>query len=329
MGNSTIKLDRTIIHGADEKVMRFIDEWMDETDCVLAHTSGSTGTPKPIRLLKQDMLQSARATCEFFGINETSTMVMPLSVDYIAGKMMIVRAMVSGAILWIEAPSNSPLIQNYGDIDLLPVVPSQILSIIDKSNNRQIKNLIVGGGAIPANVETKLIASGINAYSTYGMTETCSHVALRKIAHEQDLYEALPGIRFSTDDRDCLIVNAPYFSFKKLQTNDIVELVDDAHFKWVGRYDNVINTAGIKVFPEEIEAVLSTIIDAPFYIIGTPDDKWGEAVTLYIEGKMVDVDNIEKQTRCLLDRYRVPKKIICVDRFERTESGKIKRVRLF
>ncbi len=138
MGNSTIKLDRTIIHGADEKVMRFIDEWMDETDCVLAHTSGSTGTPKPIRLLKQDMLQSARATCEFFGINETSTMVMPLSVDYIAGKMMIVRAMVSGAILWIEAPSNSPLIQNYGDIVLLPVVPSQILSIIDKSNNRHI-----------------------------------------------------------------------------------------------------------------------------------------------------------------------------------------------
>lgn len=328
MGNSTIKLDRTIIHGADEKVMRFIDEWMDETDCLLAHTSGSTGTPKPIRLLKQDMLQSARATCEFFGINETSTMVMPLSVDYIAGKMMIVRAMVSGATLWIEKPSNSPLIRSYGNIDLLPVVPSQILSIIDKSNDRQIKNLIVGGGAIPANVETKLIATGINAYSTYGMTETCSHVALRKIANEQDLYEALPGIRFSTDDRDCLIVNAQSFSFKKLHTNDIVELVDDTHFKWVGRYDNVINTAGIKVFPEEVEKVLSTIIDAPFYIIGTPDDKWGEAVTLYIEGKMVDVDNIEKQTRRLLDRYRVPKKIICVDRFERTESGKIKRVRL-
>lgn len=328
MEYTDIKLDRTIVYYANDSVKLFIEEWYNDKDYIAAHTSGSTGIPKNICLAKNDMTKSAIATCRYFGITDKSKLLLPLSPSYIAGKMMILRAIVSGAELFIETPSNNPIKQDYGVIDLIPIVPSQISSLIKSPYARNLRNIIIGGGAIPINTEKEIIKSGLNCYATYGMTETCSHIALRKIIDNNELYEGLPGYSFSIDNRQCLVISAPDFTFKEIITNDIVELVDNTHFKWIGRWDNVINSGGVKIFPEEVEKELSNIIDTPFYITSTSDEKWGEVVTLYIESTNINIDELNANIKKVLkNRFYIPKKVIMVERFNRTNSGKIIRTK--
>ena len=305
----------------------FLAEWHDDKPFITAHSSGSTGTPKEIRLLKTDMETSARATCRFFGINRDSVLVLPLSTDYIAGKMMVVRALVSGATLHIMRPGRSVDISPFSHIDLLPIVPSQIEHILASEHIGNVSNLLIGGAAVSPVQETELLRHKVNAYVSYGMTETCSHVALRKIGNDTP-YESLPGITFSTDSRGCLVITMPQFSCRELITNDIVDLCDATHFQWKGRFDNVINSGGVKLHPEEIERQLAGIIDRPFYITGVPDPLWGEIAALYIEGKgsASDGDKIIEKARGILKRYHVPKKVFFIDEFVRTSSGKIKRI---
>lgn len=322
---NTIDNTLSLIHNADESTIRFISEWHNENEYIIANTSGSTGTPKKIKLLKSDMIASAKATCVFFNINSTSTLVSPLSANYIAGKMMIVRAIISGACLWIEEPSNKPLNRDYGIIDLLPIVPSQIEWLLTNCRYTQnVKNLLIGGGAVPHKSEINLIKKGVNAFVSYGMTETCSHIALRNIS--TSIYETLPSITVENDNKKRLIINTPQFSFDKVSTNDIVEIIDERHFRWIGRYDNVINSGGIKCYPEDIEQKLSQYIDFPFYIIGEPDEKWGEKIVLYIETETINRQSLMEKITKVLDKYHLPKEIKCIKKFNRTESGKIKRV---
>lgn len=321
---NTIDNTLSLIHNADESTIRFISEWHNENEYIIANTSGSTGTPKKIKLLKSDMIASAKATCVFFNINSTSTLVSPLSANYIAGKMMIVRAIISGACLWIEEPSNKPLNRDYGIIDLLPIVPSQIEWLLTNCRYTQnVKNLLIGGGAVPHKSEINLIKKGVNAFVSYGMTETCSHIALRNIS--TSIYETLPSITVENDNKKRLIINTPQFSFDKVSTNDIVKIIDERHFRWIGRYDNVINSGGIKCYPEDIEQKLSQYIDLPFYIIGEPDEKWGEKIVLYIETETINRQSLMEKITKVLDKYHLPKEIKCIEKFNRTESGKIKR----
>ena len=186
---------------------RFIVEWHNEKDYITAYTSGSTGKPKEIKLLKSDMALSAQATCVFFNINNDSVLLSPLSTDYIAGKMMVVRAMMSGATLHIANPSRTVSLDGYRHIDLLPIVPAQLEHILSCSDRSVIRNLLIGGGALSPAQETLISQSGINAWLSYGMTETCSHVAIRKISENTTEFKALPGITFDTDKRGCLIIN--------------------------------------------------------------------------------------------------------------------------
>lgn len=323
----TINNSLKLIHNIDETTLSFLKEWHNDLPYIIATTSGSTGTPKSIKLLKKDMIKSAMATCNFFYINEDSTLVLPLSTNYIAGKMMIVRAIVSKSNIWIEQPSNQPLKKDYGIIDLIPVVPSQIDWIISGCQyNNKIKTLLVGGGNLTISKEKNLLSLGIDAYVSYGMTETCSHIALRKISNP--IYETLSGISISQDSRNCLIINAPQFSYKHLVTNDIIELIDDKHFIWKGRYDNVINTGGVKIYPEKIEYKLSQLITQPFYIIGEKDEFWGEIIVLYIEAKDINKTRLLEKISEILDKFEIPKKIVCVETFKYTHSGKIKRLLL-
>lgn len=317
------------IDGMTEAVDRFLTEWDNGEPFVTAHTSGSTGKPKVIRLRKRDMVASAEATCRFFGIDGASRLALPLSADYIAGKMMIVRAIVSGASLYIEQPSNRPYLggENGENIDLLAIVPSQLEWLV--ANPRiasRIKAVIIGGAPLTSAQEAQASSLSWEAYATYGMTETCSHVALRKLGGTDRLFHALPGITFSVDPRGCLVIGTPQFSFRQIVTNDIVRLDSPTAFEWLGRYDNVINSGGIKIFPEEVEKRLD-FIGKPYFIIGRPHPKWGEEAVLYIESEDGDVDAaaIMEKARTVLDRRSVPKEVIAVSRFERTDSGKIKR----
>ncbi len=309
----------------------FLSEWRNpSTDFVSAHTSGSTGKPKDIKLLKSDMITSAEATCRFFGIGADSYIHCPLSVNYIAGKMMIVRADVSGATIGFEQPSNTPLsvAPAHDEIALLPVVPSQLDGLLKSKFLSSVKNVIVGGAPLSPDTESVLSEyDDINFYATYGMTETCSHVALRHIGDNDNLYISMPGVTFDTDSRDCLIINSPRYSFRRLVTNDIVELIDSNRFRWVGRADNVINTGGLKVYPEVIEKKLAGIIPDRFYIAGKADERWGTRVVMYVEGALSDDIINELRCKCkkILLSHEMPKEFIVVDRFKETSSGKIIR----
>lgn len=319
----------------------FLKEWMGGGDFITAHTSGSTGRPKEILLPKKDMLVSARATNRRFGIDSHSRMLCPLSARYIAGKMMIVRAYEAGCEVAFCAPSNdfwekeeTVRYMAQGDVALLPIVPSQAISLLKSRNHPAllpVRNIIIGGASLPSETEEQLIASlpGVTeAFATYGMTETCSHVALRKLGNGN--FNAMPGIAFSSDDRDCLIIIAPEYSFGRLQTNDIVTLRGDDRFIWRGRFDNVINSGGIKIFPEEVERKLEGLLPSRFYLKGVPDPKWGETAALVIEDTP-DIREIpDKQLLAICNSVLTgaerPKLVIRIATFPLTSNGKIKRI---
>lgn len=314
-----------VIGTQTEEFKRFMSDWEGGSQkYVVAHTSGSTGTPKPIKLLKKDMMVSARRTCSFFGLNESSLLALPLSVDYIAGKMMVCRAIECGATLWIEKPSRNLLSEFDGEsIDLLAIVTAQVDSVIKVAKRIKINNLIIGGAPLAERDERKLLENGLNSFVTYGMTETCSHVALRRTG--ESLYNALPGISFDVDCDNCLIINCPDMSINSISTNDIVRLVDPYSFEWVGRRDNVINSGGIKLHPEMIEAKIRNVMPSPFYITSRKSQTWGEEIILVVESEkpVIEKNIIEK----LLNGYERPKEIIYISKFDRTNSGKIVRKR--
>lgn len=307
-----------------QSVSDFLEQWRDGSDYIVAHTSGSTGKPKEIRLLKSDMKQSARATCRFFGIGPGSVIAAPLSADYIAGKMMAVRAEISGATLLEMPVSNEVMVSSH--VDLLAVVPSQIPSLLRATEAPQlIRHLLIGGAAPSVQICRQLVEAGYRAFISYGMTETCSHVALASAADPHRVFSAMPGISFATDKRGCLTVIAPDFSFKALQTNDVVELIDEYSFRWRGRADGVINSGGLKFFPEELEALYASVLAGrDYYVVGASDDKWGQAVCLVVEGPADGLSDRLASTG--IDRRRLPKRIISVRTLPRTTNGKIRRV---
>lgn len=314
------------------ETQRFIEEWENDSEYVIAHTSGSTGIPKEIRLLKSDMRKSAHATIKFFEITPESLLYLPLSADYIAGKMQIVRAIEAGCSLISVTPSNHPLssfnqssISSIGrPIDLLPIVPSQIPGLLSSDLHHMVRNLIIGGAPIHPATEKSIIESHINAYATYGMTETCSHVALRRLGEKS--FHALPGIEFDTDDRDCLVITSPAMSFSTLITNDIVKLSDSHTFRWLGRYDNVINTGGIKIYPEELERIIAPLFPdgTLFYITSRPSALWGEEIVLVTDSPTLP-DNLMPRLRSILPKHSVPKDVIQVPKIPFTSSKKIIR----
>lgn len=320
-----------------ELVDSFLDEWHRDLPYITAHTSGSTGTPKEIRLLKTDMLASARSTNHRFDITSDSILFSPLSASYIAGKMMIVRALAANCRMVFTTPSNHffdrPPIREFilaSKPALIPVVPSQLSAPVDNIEDyaqllRAPANIIIGGASISPSMEEKLLSVGGAFYVTYGMTETCSHVALRRLG--QPAYHAMPGISFAQDNRGCLIVKAPEFSFNSLQTNDIADLSDDSlNFVWRGRFDNVINSGGIKIFPEHLEQLLQQSFTHPFFFKGLPDKKWGEAVAM-VTTAPPSISDTEIMAICRkkLPRHSLPTSIIRVDRLPLTSNGKLRR----
>lgn len=308
----------------------FLAEWGNTAPFVEARTSGSTGTPKAIRLPKADMRQSARATNAFFVIGPHSVLASPLSFDYIAGKMMAVRACEAGCRL-IELPVSNTIILPDGEqaIDLLPIVPSQLQSLIDKPEYAaRIRNVLIGGAAPSADSCDALLAAGYKTYISYGMTETCSHVALADAAERSRTFHAMPGILFDTDSDSRLIIGAPAFSFARLQTNDVVELLSPSTFRWRGRADGAINSGGIKLFPEELEQLYAPALSGQsYYVCAEQHSRWGQSVMLVIEGRDIDTDAIAARLRTIVaDHRRLPKRIAAVAALPRTVNGKIRRI---
>ncbi|MBT8262513.1 MAG: AMP-binding protein [Bacteroidia bacterium] len=318
--------DGLLEDGNDQEasVVRFLEQWLDFNETVSVKTSGSTGDPKVIELRKEHMINSAKATAAYFKTGVNTRALLCLSADYIAGKMMLVRAMVLGWDLHIVTPSKDSLTEYDNDYDFVAMVPYQVWHSLESLG--KVKKLIIGGGRIPAELETKLQEVSTEAFATYGMTETSTHVAVRRLngPARSDSFSALPDVKFSVDERNCLLINAPNILDHPLTTNDVVTLNSPTNFNWHGRYDNVINSGGIKIYPEIVEAKLSSDISNNFLIASEKDEELGERVIMVYEGNERSAPNLSEAFR-KLEPHERPKRVYSLSRFVYTETGKLKR----
>lgn len=302
----------------EKPVGDFLLDWFDGKSYMEMHTSGSTGIPKIIRVDKQAMVNSALATGDFFELHAGNKALHCLPVKYVAGKMMLVRAMILGLDLEFVAPSSHPLRNVDGNFDFAAMVPLQAQNSL--SDLHRIKKLIVGGAKINSALENQLIKLPTQVYETYGMTETISHIAAKSVGEKA--FTVLPNVTISYDDQNCLVIHAPRISDDVIETNDIVELVNENQFIFLGRIDNVINSGGIKLLPEQIEEKLAGKIEPRYFISSREDKELGEKVILVIEGDSFTVDTSIFDG---LDKYEKPKEILFVPKFKETGNGKIIR----
>jgi O-succinylbenzoic acid--CoA ligase len=315
----------------EQQMGDFLLDWLLDQDTILVTTSGSTGKPKRVFLKKEHMANSARASGEFLNLNEGYSALLCLPAGYIAGKMMLVRAMVLGLEIDFVEPASDPLWKSLKSYDFAAMVPMQVQSSLSKLD--RFGTLLVGGAPVSDSLRASLETSKCRVFETYGMTETSSHVALRKLNHFEDSeadkgnpFKALPSVSFSTDDRNCLVIQAPDVGQPELVTNDLVELLGETEFHWLGRYDNMVNSGGVKLIPELIEEKLKAAITEPFILTGTPDKKLGQALTLVLETEQLP-ENIEALLDGVtaLEKYECPRRIVNLSKFPLTENGKIKR----
>lgn len=307
---------------------RFLEEWLNFKDYITVKTSGSTGKPKQIHIDKAQMVESAKATGAYFKVGEGTKALLCLSSEYIAGKMMLVRAMILGWDLHVVAPERDALVQYDNPYDFVALVPFQLYHSIDAL--RKVKKLIVGGGVLTRQMEEMLENLPVEAFATYGMTETITHVAARRINGfaKSEIYHALPDVKFLVDDRGCLVIQAPKLSKETIITNDLVELISPVSFKWLGRQDFVINSGGVKLQPEFIERKLQPYLPMPFVIAAEPDATLGQKVILVIQNDGRYETPNYAQIFGHLDRYERPKKVYTLSEFPYTETGKVKRAQI-
>ena len=307
----------------------FLEEWNNPSPYVHVQTSGSTGAPKPMLVEKQRMLNSARITCDFLGLREGDTALLCMSLDYIAGKMMVVRSIERGLKLTTVEPSGHPLSTPHSPLSFAAMVPMQVYNTLQVAEEcerlKQIRHLIIGGGAIDDTLAAALKTFPNHVWSTYGMTETLSHIALRRLngPEASEWYTPFPSVKVSLNEDSCLVIDAPLVCATRLVTNDIAELssgtVPNMKFRILGRKDNVICSGGIKIQIETVERQLRPHLQAPFLITKRPDAKFGEAVVLLTEGTVPEAKEV-----CLriLPKYHQPRVYLHVDKIPLTATGK-------
>ncbi|MCP4884886.1 MAG: AMP-binding protein [Flavobacteriales bacterium] len=312
----------------------FFKEWLSDSGKILIKTSGSTGVPKKIALSREHMINSARATAKFFNLEAGSKVLLCLPLGFIAGRMMLVRSMVMGWQLDVIESSSKLMIPKNITYDFSAMVPLQLYNSLDEL--KKIKTLIVGGGEVSEAIVNQIDSLKTKIYATYGMTETITHIALSPLNKaagrkgSETVFEALPGISLSADNRQCLVIDAPHISSDIVVTNDIVALEPEDSFKWLGRNDNVINSGGIKLIPELIESRYKKLIEHDYFVVGIPDHRLGEKLVLLIEGKetalmLGKIDEFHKNLNDAIPKYEIPKEIFFINTFIRTQTGKINR----
>ncbi len=311
----------------NEEVNSFFNEWYSDSSWISLMTSGSTGTPKKIEVKKSKMIISAKKTNIHFGISENSNVLLCLSPQTIGGKMMIVRSIVGNFNLNIGQLNANPLQEIDQKIDFCAMVPMQLINSLNYNSEKlsKIGKIIIGGAPLPIEIENKMSKININVFHTFGMTETLSHFAIRQIGVDRkNVYNAMDGIKFSLSENK-LIVDYPEILDQPIVTNEIVNLINDEQFEWIGRSDFAINSGGIKIFPEVIESKINSIIQTPFFVTSKSDKYLGERLILVIENsELIQLKKIDFLN--ILNNYEIPKEVFALPEFVRTESGKINRL---
>ncbi|MGB1211656.1 MAG: AMP-binding protein [Lacinutrix venerupis] len=327
--NELKELSETLINSDKEfknHIGNFLKDWLNDKESINLKTSGSTGKPKTITFSKQRMINSAFATKSYFKLQPGDKALLCLPAHYIAGKMMLVRAMLTGLELDCIEPKIKLKINQSKTYHFSAMVPLQLKANLDIVSN--IKTLIIGGAKVSENLIFKIQDLKTTIFETYGMTETVSHIAVKQLNNflpnisQSKAFKALPSITLTTTNNNCLIINAPLLSDSEIVTNDVVKLHSNKTFEWLGRADNIINSGGVKVFPEQVENKLSNKINRRFFIASEKDDILGERVIIVVEGEEI----VFKDTMFNdLENYSKPKKIYFITKFLETSSGKIQR----
>ncbi|REC48040.1 AMP-binding protein [Chryseobacterium pennipullorum] len=315
----------------EKKVGSFLQEWISESETVKVQTSGSTGAPKIFDIEKKKMINSAVMTCNFLGLKEGDTALLCLPVEYISGKMMVVRSVQRKLKLIVAEPSLQPVENLEEEIDFCAMTPLQVEHSLDKLH--LIKNLIIGGAAVSESLKNEIHQINPGAsnriFETYGMSETLSHIALRQIMPvAKEYFTAFENVSVSLDERGCMKIFAPAVNAEVLQTNDLVEIKKGNQFRFLGRIDNVINSGGAKIFPELLEALVKKEIPNESVFIGLQDESLGQKLVLVIEGEPSEVlkDSISKIP--FEKNFHRPKEILFISGIPRTPNGKVNRIEL-
>mgnify|MGYP001062516847 CR=1 FL=1 len=311
----------------------FLLEWLSPEPDMELPTSGATGEAKRIRVSKQAMAHSARMTGDYFRLRPGQSALLCMPASHIAGRMMVVRAWELGLRLICVDPRGLSLAGLDTEIDFAAMVPGQLHRLLFEEPGgvaqlARIRQLLLGGGAVSRVLLTAIPDLACRVFLSYGMTETLSHIAIRRLSPPVEAhFRVLPGVTVDTDGRDCLVIHAPGLSVAGLVTNDVVKLHGEKRFELLGRVDNLINSGGIKHFPEQLEARLEALLPGrDFFIAGLADERLGERLALFIEGTAdLDLDRLRTRIDALLEPYQRPREIHFVPRFARTPTAKIQR----
>lgn len=327
--NGRVQSIETLIEKVQDDLADFLREWYNDKHYIVVKTSGSTGQPKQIQLEKAFVAQSAYRTINYFKLNKGSRLLLCLPMQYIAAKLMVVRALLGHLDLHQVSPnSDFQCLQNAENFQLVAMVPNQVAKLLKNTLAlTKIEVLLIGGSALPLSLDTALQAVPMACYLGYGMTETATHIALRRINGKQrsEFYECLEGIHVQLSN-DCLVINMPLLT-SALQTNDLAVLEGESSFKILGRADNMIISGGIKYQPEQLEKRLEAYLNQPFFIASEPDEHLGERIILVIEGEETSqqVKDLSVIFCQVFTRYETPKVVYFQTSLLRTRTGKLIR----
>lgn len=318
----------------------FIREWLANKEKFQFQSSGSTGQPKLLEITRSQILASVDMTKRHLNLQKGEKALVCLSSEYVATKMMVARCMALDLDMVLVEPCANPMdhIDPTTQIDFASFVPMQVQKIMDSgqsSNFGKIRNVLIGGAPLHNSLIINLKKFNNNIYHTYGMTETVSHIALRKLDKNghTNQFTCLNGVNIRTDENNCLVVSGPMTGHKEIFTKDLVKLISQHEFIWEGRKDNLVNSGGIKIIPELVEEQLVSIfkkvkLSNDFFITGIEDPILGQKLILLVEGEqapqktMVSLDDNMKK---FLPKYHIPKEVFFLKQFIKTASGKIRR----
>jgi O-succinylbenzoic acid--CoA ligase len=323
-------LDKAILDEIDPEIHKLLSFWKSKENKISVYTSGSTGSPKKINIYKNQMVASAKNTLGYFEIKDNSTFLSCLPLKYIGGKMILIRAILSKSKIVLCKPTVNPINELDTEIDFIALTPLQLNSLLEKKNIfKKIKLAIVGGGLVSKNVISKIQNLTTNCFQTYGMTETISHIALRNLKNCTDKtpYKCLQDVEVRANNKNQLIINSKELEIKNLVTNDKVKILSTKEFLFLNRTDNIINSGGLKINPEEVEnKILKSLGDNNFFVDKIKNDKFGEEIIL-IALKKIKIDLLIQSIKLLKDKKIHPKKIYIVDKFIFNDNQKIDKLK--
>lgn len=323
-------LDKAVLDEIDPEIHQLLSFWESDNNKITVHTSGSTGSLKKINIYKNQMIASAKNTLGYFEIKDNSTFLNCLPVKFIGGKMMLIRAILSKSKIILYKPSVNPISKLDTEIDFIGFTPLQLNYLLEKKHVfKKIKLAIIGGGLISENLISKIQNLTTNCFQTYGMTETISHIALRNLKNctNKTPYKCLGDFKVGANNKNQLIINSKKLNIENLVTNDKIQIISNKEFLFLNRTDNIINSGGLKINPDEVEnKIIKSLGDNNFFIDKIKNDKFGEEIIL-IALKKIKIDLLIDSIKLLKDKKIQPKKIYIVDKLIFNDNQKIDKLK--